>query len=69
MPALEVMHLCELIDCLPDVIYTYIDEESNPELCRAFERIMDDFRDITRPFVKMVYVDKDCNLIRRVKDV
>ena len=67
MPGSEVMRLCGAIDSLPDTIYTYIDEESNPELCRAFERIMDDFRDITKPFVKMVYVDKDCNIIRRAE--
>lgn len=68
MPGSEVMRICGTIDSLPDVIYTYIDEESNPELCRAFERIMDDFRDITKPFVKMVYVDKDCNVIRRAEE-
>lgn len=68
MPGSEVMRLCGVIDSLPDVIYTYIDEESNPELCNTFERIMDEFRDITRPFVRMVYVDKDCNIIRRVKE-
>jgi len=67
MPGSEVMRLCGVIDSLPDVIYTYIDEESDPELCKAFERIMDDFRDITRPYVKTVYVDKDCNLIRRAE--
>jgi len=68
MPGSEVMHLYGVIDSLPDVIYTYIDEESNPELCRAFEGIMDDFMDIIKPFVKEVYVDKDCNIIRRVEE-
>ena len=68
MPGSEVMRLCGVIDSLPDVIYTYIDPDTDPELCKAFERIMDDFADITRPFVKKVYVDKDCNIIRRLSE-
>ena len=68
MPGSEVMHLYGVIDSLPDVIYTYIDEESNPELCKAFEEIMGDFMEIMKPFVKEVYVDKDCNIIRRVTE-
>jgi len=62
------MRLYGVIDSLPDVIYTYIDEESNPELCKEFEEIMGDFMEIMKPFVKEVYVDKDCNIIRRVTE-
>ena len=68
MPGSEVMHLYGLIDSLPDTIYTYVGLDTDPELCRDFERVMDEFRDITRPFVKRVYVDKDCNVIRRVEE-
>jgi len=68
MPGSEVMRLYGVIDSLPDFIYTYIDEESNPELCKEFEEIMGDFMEIMKPFVKEVYVDKDCNIIRRVTE-
>lgn len=68
MPGSEVMRLCGVIDSLPDTIYTHVDPDTDSELCRDFERIMDDFRDITRPFVRTVYVDKDCNIIRRASE-
>lgn len=67
LPGEVCRSLNELIDSIPDIIYTHVDYDSHPGLCDDIDRLMDEFRDVMRPYVHIVYVDEDCKVVRREK--